>query len=140
MPPSAAADAGLRDTDTGAGMGEAVRRVCAMGFPESEARFALEAHSTYEEAIASLLDDGDGVVLPYVRERRAHDGPLRDLARLLLWATTPKTGPPPTPTGLRIRRLCNAMFLCNAVLHVLCNAVFLCNAMFLCNATFLFKS
>ena len=59
MTPSAAA--GLRDTDAGAGMGEAVRRVCAMGFPESEARFALEAHSTYEEAIASLLDDGDGV-------------------------------------------------------------------------------
>ena len=61
MPPSAVADAGLRDTDLGAGMGEAVRRVCAMGFPESEARFALEAHSTYEEAIAFLLDDGDAV-------------------------------------------------------------------------------
>ena len=44
MTPSAAA--GLRDTDASAGMGEAVRRVCAMGFPESEARFALEAHST----------------------------------------------------------------------------------------------
>jgi len=42
-------------------------------------------------------------VLPYVRGRRVHDGRLWDLARLPLWATTPKTGPPPTPTGLRIR-------------------------------------
>ena len=42
-------------------------------------------------------------VLPYVRGRRVHDGRLRDLARLPLWATTPKSGPPPTPTGLRIR-------------------------------------
>ena len=42
-------------------MGEAVRRVCAMGFPESEARFAFEAQSTYEEAVAFMLDDGDAV-------------------------------------------------------------------------------
>ena len=42
-------------------------------------------------------------VFPYVRGRRVHDGPLRDLARLPLWATTPKSGLPPTPTGLRIR-------------------------------------
>jgi len=59
MPSPAAAAAGLRDTDTDAGMGEAVRRVCAMGFPGPAARFALEAYSTFEEAVAFLLDGGD---------------------------------------------------------------------------------
>ena len=42
-------------------------------------------------------------VPPYARGRRVHGGRLWDLARLPLWATTPKSGLPPTRTGLRIR-------------------------------------
>ena len=57
--PSPVAAARFWDADTNTGMGEAVRRVCAMGFPERAARFALDAHSTFEEAVACLLGDSD---------------------------------------------------------------------------------
>ena len=61
-----------RDTDAAAGMGEAVRRMAAMGFPEIEARFALEAHSTFEEAVAYLLED-DGVDVAAAMDSVARD-------------------------------------------------------------------
>ena len=51
MPPMPAP---FRDTDTAAGLGSAVGRLCAMGFPEAPMRFALEVHSTFEEVVVFL--------------------------------------------------------------------------------------
>ena len=62
MPPMHAP--GFRDTDTA--------NICAMGFQEAAARFALEAFLTLEEAVAFLLEtDGDVNVAAVTTTARA---------------------------------------------------------------------
>ena len=46
--------------------------MAAMGFPKIEARFALEAHPTFEEAVAYLLED-DGVDVGAAMDSVARD-------------------------------------------------------------------
>ena len=58
MPPMPAL--GFPDTDTAAALGDWVSSICAMGFNEAAARFALDAFPTLEEAVAFLLEtDGN---------------------------------------------------------------------------------
>ena len=62
----------LRDTDTAAGLGDAVDHLCATCFPQAAARFALEAYPTLEEAVAFLLEtDDDGNVVALATTARA---------------------------------------------------------------------
>ena len=76
MPPMPAP--GFCDTDTAAGLGDAVSGICAMGFPAAAARFALETFPSLEEAVAFLLEDNGNVdVAAVATTARAGTAPPR---------------------------------------------------------------
>jgi hypothetical protein len=69
---------GFCDTDTAAGLGDAVSGICAMGFPAAAARFALETFPSLEEAVAFLLEDNGNVdVAAVATTARAGTAPPR---------------------------------------------------------------